>query len=425
MKIRHRRPASLYELAASIRQELHESYDHCRGEIKDAQDEHEELHKLRAQSLISSQYATRIGTLAEQTETCFERFSDEHVQAGKDFRKEQTNRGLCRLPKKKANRLATTYLVTGWVIVEGLGASYMLASSGDMGIEVAFGYGIAFACLTTIVALLTGFFGWRYYFRSPATYPEPGEDVQHRLAGAGIIAGLVALLLLIFTTARVRQIGSHEGIWNLIEYPVTGTFNDGIGLGLLVLGLATGIFGVIKGASLEDEPGFRQLYEAQSKIDDKADELLENAKEDVEDVVDESEDEHDGYLDSLKDMELEVKDAEISAIEVCKSHNQKVMSGIEFVKTEARNKAYQDHVPLEVVLGDIDILVLDEFLIPTDRLFEATNDDGELPMLPKQDHLKAVNEAKDNAVKRIEIAYRQYKNSTRGSFYEQQAKKSA
>ncbi len=129
----------------------------------------------------------------------------------------------------------------------GMTATTMIAE-GRMDVVAGIGYGMIFACINVIVGMVAGYFCLRYVglrLNSPA--PETGDSLKRFAAKAGFAFFILTLIVLIFSAARVRTLGGHEHIFTFTEVSFLATFNDGLAIIIIVIGLVSSLIAIWKG----------------------------------------------------------------------------------------------------------------------------------------------------------------------------------
>lgn len=189
-------------------------------------------------------------------------------------------------PVRLPDPLNTILIAIIFTLGEGGMTAAMMIAEGKMDIVTGIAYGLIFAAINVIVGIVAGFFGLRfalYKLKSPS--PEPEDGAIRVIAQSGFGIAIFILVLLIFSAARVRALGGHEHIFDFGVVGFFATFNDGLAIIIIVIGVISSILAIWKGTvGLSDCcPG---LSEARRHAEERVDYEVEAATEEALEIVD-------------------------------------------------------------------------------------------------------------------------------------------
>lgn len=212
---------------------------------------------------------------------------------------------------KKPDVLGTMAMVTvGWT-AETVLATVSLAADGHVDVVTAMGIGAAFSTANSGVGLATGQALRFANYRNQADNSRKGDRLV-RGFGIGGVAGLLGTAaLLLFTAARVRVTGSHDSVFDFTDVGVFATFNDAFAI--IIAATAALSFGiaVAKGYSGFSDPilGFADhVGTAGAKIPEQAQDLVEDALEQLDDIAEAAEEDVLALWDDADEIDALVKD---------------------------------------------------------------------------------------------------------------------
>ena len=251
--------------------------------------------------------------IAERTRIALDQLAAKRAAAGDYFRLLQATNGVFRTPEV-ADRLTTILLTMIFCLLEGGMAAAVLISEGRMGVPAGLTYGLVFALVNIIAGLVIGYLPLRYLaYRSPidlaASDAATGQAGRARmirwLAAFGLGVGLAAEGVLIFGAARLRALGSHEGVFDFSEVGFWTTFDDSLAIIIVVIGVCSVTLAIRKGyGGISDPiPGYAEAYlQATGEMEDAADELADEAQEAIEAACETA-------LENAEDLLEEVQEA--------------------------------------------------------------------------------------------------------------------
>lgn len=234
------------------------------------------------------------GILA-QTGAALQRLSGQRAAAADYFRLMQASHGEFRLPNVPDSLVTILITMLFWLLEGGM-AGAILISEGRMDVPAGLTYGLIFALVNIILGLLIGYLPLRYLsYRSPVDLlaPDDGQEreraarVVRRLALFSLFAGLAAEAVLIYGAARLRALGTHEGVFDFSEVGFWETFDDSLAIIIVVIGACSVVIATLKGfRGLDDPiPGFSSAYrQATADVDEAAEDIAEQAEETIDEA---------------------------------------------------------------------------------------------------------------------------------------------
>ena len=186
----------------------------------------------------------------------------------------------------------TLLVITPLFSLEGIAMGITMMSAGDMNPIPALGYGLVFSAVNVALAVSAGFFCTRYLtYRLHNKYADEQDAKIRDLAKYGLAAHFGLLLLLVFSTLRVRATGHHEGIFDFSVVSLPETFDNGFTLAILAISFLSTIVGVYEGRHGFSDivPGYSAVQRrAETHVDDQAQDLVDNTLESMGEHTDDS-----------------------------------------------------------------------------------------------------------------------------------------
>lgn len=231
---------------------------------------------------------------------------------------------------------------------------------------------------------------------------------QQRRKWSRIALGLsvFANLMLLWTAMRVRALGSHHGIFSFDEVGFFSTFNDGLSIAVLILGVLGAIFGYFKGyCGISDPiPGYTK---ARGDVEDHIlNEVYDAADTTEDDILDWVDDAEDLAEDAIEDRDTaSAKRAslmeEYSA--ACDAHNDTILRDITKLETaRERMKATRHAIARrdlpEPPFNDFEVLEALRVASRSWPAMSATTADPAQSSDSIEFHLGAVRDAKARAL---------------------------
>ena len=232
-----------------------------------------------------------------QTQDALAKLAGRRMAAGDAFRLMQASHSAYRLPKTPDWLNTVSLAAVAWSL-EGAAAGAALVSEGRMDVPAGLAYGLIFALVNIILGLLIGYLPLRYLsYRSPLDLsasdgdarPDRRASLIRKLSAFGLTAGLVTEAVLIFGAARLRALGSHEGVFDFSDVGFWATFDDSLAIIIAVIGVCSVTLAVLKGFSGIDDPipGFQDAYrQATADVDEAAEEIADQAEDEIRDRSD-------------------------------------------------------------------------------------------------------------------------------------------
>lgn len=161
------------------------------------------------------------------------------------------------------------------------------------------------------------------------------------LALGGTVLGCGSAALLVFASARMRALGSHEGLFNFDQASLFETYNDGLGISITAIGTVSVIWALREGyRGFSDLPGFSEAYQqATTDIDEVAEELVDDAIDIIEVISGDALDNAEDALDATTEGPTRLKSALTEQARLLEQHNQAVITAKEEATRTARKKS--------------------------------------------------------------------------------------
>lgn len=218
-------------------------------------------------------------------------------------------------------------LMVFWLFEGGLTGTMMIAE-GRMDVRTGFSYGGVFALVNIITALITGYYPLRYLtYRLNSPEPEPHDHIIRKVALGGFVFSIFTLLVLIFSAARVRALGTHDGIFDFTAVGFFETFNDGIAIIIIVIGLASSFIAIVKGYSgfSDPVPGLSQARrDAEDGINEQALDIIDDYAELADKAADGAIERVETSLDDIEDITADKRQRFSQASAAIDAHNNHI-----------------------------------------------------------------------------------------------------
>lgn len=319
----------------------------------------------------------RIDGIVARTLAALEALEPGRVAAGDYFRLLQATYRTFRRPKVP-DWLNTILTAMVFWLLEGSLAGAILIAEGRMDVPTGLAFGMAFAAINIILGLLIGYLPLRYLaYRSSINLSASDEGAGlgrgavfiRILSALGLGAGLAAEAVLIYGAARLRALGTHEGVWDFTQIGFGATWDDALATIIAVLGICSVILAILKGYSGIDDPipGYWEAYrQATADMDAAAGEIAQQAEdateadcdralERAEDALAVAQDALEGGQTRLSEIAHAIdcfNDDVRSAREAARSRARKKRGLVSFVTGRARAK------PVRIDSGAFDALML-------------------------------------------------------------------
>ncbi len=168
--------------------------------------------------------------------------------------------GPIRIPDPMRELLPLIWLFT---LIETLMMTPVLAFGSGLSVLSALGYSLVLSATTVATGLASGFLCLRYILSKPQ-WNKPYEGLKRNLAKVGFLASILNIGLIIFSGARLRANGTHEGFFFGGEVGLLETFNDGNTFLIATISFLSWVFATLKGfTSISDiHPDLTRLWRA-------------------------------------------------------------------------------------------------------------------------------------------------------------------
>lgn len=320
--------------------------------------------------------AAMLAAIAKQASDRLKSFADRRVAAGDLFRLMQTTYGVYRAPLQP-DLLKTLQVITFFWMLETVMAGGVMISGGKMDVVAGFAYGAIFALVNIILGVLTGFLGLRFLgYRHPQDVLGAHTDVGvsprfiRRLAAVGTGVGLAGEAVLVFSAARLRALGTHDGVFDFSEVGFWATYDDSLAIVITVIGVCSAVLAIREGYSgLADPiPGYGEAYDqATATIEVAADEAVEDAIEDIETASNNGLDEADKALTAATDRPRAAEAALLEIAADIDAHNDDVVTAKDAEEARVRRKAGIDRFITGDAARDVppmDLSAYDALILP-------------------------------------------------------------
>lgn len=276
----------------------------------------------------------------------------------------------------------TVFIVMVFWLLEGLLTGTMMIAEGRMGIVIGFAYGLVFALVNVIVAVLTGFYALRYMtYRAKSPEPEDNDRLIRRVALGGFAFAILILLVLIFSAARVRALGTHHGIFDFETVGFFQTFDDGIAIIIIVIGIASSFIGIIKGYGgfADPVPGLSQAKrDAEDGINEQAQDIVEDYSGLIEDAVESVAERVEDSLEDISEITANRRERFSQASAAVDAHNNDIQQakGDLSAKHNLRVRIKEELTGKRCACPPLDLSGLDALLIdpPSLNLLDKSPD---------------------------------------------------
>lgn len=262
----------------------------------------------------------------------------ERIANGDTFRALQIAHRTTRKPLRP-DLFRTSAIITSFWALEGLTAGSLLVSEGKMDILPGFAFGLSFAGVNILVGVLTGLMALRHCsYRTPfdllgGKEDKPGLDRSAAIRAAacvGTVIGVSAEAVIAFSAARLRALGTHEGVFDFSEVGVWATYDDSLAIMLSIIGVCSAALAIREGYQgfVDPIPGYSEAHEqATTEIDAAAGDLIDDAILSIEEIAESAIGEAEAQLDALIDAPKEAEAALLDLAHDRDAHNDAVIAG--------------------------------------------------------------------------------------------------
>ncbi|MEM6410176.1 MAG: hypothetical protein AAF683_01415 [Pseudomonadota bacterium] len=244
----------------------------------------------------------------------------------------------------------TVLLIIPFWLLEGGMAGAILIAEGRMDVVAGLGYGLIFALVNILLGVLIGYLPLRYLsYRTPLDLSDPDADqgltantlLIRGLSSLALVVGLAAEAVLIFGAARLRALGSHEGVFDFSEIGFWETFDDSLAIILVVIGTSSVILAVMKGYSgLTDPiPGYSEaFFSATADIEDAAEDIVDEADEAIESLSEAALDQAEERIAAARERPAQAFDALNEMAADIDAHNDAVRTAQDALRARAKKR---------------------------------------------------------------------------------------
>ncbi|MEL6767081.1 MAG: hypothetical protein AAFP17_07870 [Pseudomonadota bacterium] len=254
-------------------------------------------------------------------------------------------------PPRLTDWMNTILVIIPFWVLEGGMAGAILIAEGRMDVVAGLGYGLIFALVNILPGVLIGYLPLRHLaYRTPLDVSDPDADqgltantlLIRGLSAIGLIIGLAAEAVLIFGAARLRALGSHDGVFDFSEIGLWETFDDSLAIIVVVIGVCSVILAVMKGYSgLTDPiPGYAEAYlSATADIDDAAEDIVDEAEEAIEKLSETALDQAEERIATAKERPTHAFDALNEIAADIDAHNDDVRTAQDAQRAQAKKRS--------------------------------------------------------------------------------------
>lgn len=213
--------------------------------------------------------------------------------AGKARRRFQEEHDVMRGPKHPDKLLSLLFVVI-FVFFETLLTAGSLFADGHVEPIVALGFGLMFSAVNAGLGMSAGACSRYLDYRLNRVRQLPQYAKTRQLAKSGMIAILSINAMMILVAGRVRAVGGHEGVFNFSEVGLFETFNDGLGLVIMVAAALSSGIAFLKGRSgfSDPLPDYSEIAGTSRDVIDKdADDVAQNGLLELDDLLANAEEE--------------------------------------------------------------------------------------------------------------------------------------
>ncbi len=358
----------------------------------------------RAKSVVKS-----IKALGGQFTKSTKKLLDAQNKKKEDYRQFKADNGLPR-DARTPDLLNTYFVLMGFLCGETLLVAGIFISDGKFDVVLGLTYAATMSAVTILLGMFTGYLPGRFLAHKIGARLYTNRDIAIRLtAWAGFLIGIASFLLLLFSSARVRALGTHKGIFDFAEVSLYDTFNDYLAIAVAIVAGVAGMAAIMKGMTgIKDiKPGFTEALRAATddirkaaedayyRALDHVDDLYENAVAEIEDSLAEIEDYAEDRLEALAEDHERIT-----------AHNHEVEAGRELIERLIEEERQQrECVTLKPAQPmDIDWSAFDRLMIAPPEEAQnpdssTTNDDDQVAAALAalgQAHLQAVAEIEND-----------------------------
>ncbi|MEM7530402.1 MAG: hypothetical protein AAF416_22660 [Pseudomonadota bacterium] len=254
-------------------------------------------------------------------------------------------------PPKLTDWMNTVLVIIPFWLLEGGMAGAILIAEGRMDVFAGLGYGLIFALVNILLGVLIGYLPLRHLsYRTPLDLSDPDANqnltantlLVRGLSAFGVGVGLAAEAVLVFGAARLRALGSHEGVFDFSEIGFWETFDDSLAIIVVVIGVCSVILAMMKGYSgLTDPiPGYAEAYlSATAEIDDAAEDIIDEAEQAIGKLGDTALDQAEERIASAKERPALAFDALNEIAADIDAHNDDVRAAQDALRARAKKRS--------------------------------------------------------------------------------------
>lgn len=233
-----------------------------------------------------------IERILKSVENHLKNFADIAHQSERHLREVQISCGEFRKPRFP-DRLATASSLALCWSLEATLTGLTLVADGTAEPTTGLAFGGMFAGANIGLGCMAGFVSRYIDYRIKNPVQSSIDQFKRQLALATSVGCVGVGAFMHLVAGRVRVVGDHEHIFDFSKVGFFGTFNDALGLCIMVVAVLSFGIAMFKGRSglTEKRPELCEVDDSsRSEIDADAEDLVEDALEQFDDLLDDTED---------------------------------------------------------------------------------------------------------------------------------------
>lgn len=254
--------------------------------------QHNNPETVRAAEAQAREAKRAIERILKSVENHLKNSADIAHQSERHLRSVQISCGEFRKPSFP-DRLATaSSLAVCWTI-EGTLTGLTLVADGTAELITGLAFGGMFAGANIGLGCMAGFVSRYIDYRIKSPVQSSIDQFKRRLALATCVGCVGVGAFMHLVAGRVRVVGEHEHIFDFGKVGFFETFNDALGLCIMVVAVLSFGIAMFKGRSglTEKRPELCEVDDSsRSEIDADAEDLVEDAHEQFDDLLNDAED---------------------------------------------------------------------------------------------------------------------------------------
>ncbi|MEM9128186.1 MAG: hypothetical protein AAGA97_00435 [Pseudomonadota bacterium] len=233
-----------------------------------------------------------IERMLKSVENHLKNFADIAHQSERHLREVQISCGEFRKPRFP-DRLATAASLAVFWTVEAVLTGLTLVADGTAEPITGLAFGGMFAGANIGLGCMAGFMSRYIDYRIKSPVRSHMDEFKRRLASTVCAVCVAGGAFMHLVAGRVRAVGDHEHIFDFSKVGFFGTFNDALGLCIMVVAALSFGVAMFKGRSglTEKRPELCEIdASSRGEIDAEAEDLVDDALEQFDDLLHDTED---------------------------------------------------------------------------------------------------------------------------------------